>query len=325
MSKASPIRFGILGNAKIARTQLIPAIQESSHAVVQAIGSRSLERAQALAGEAAIPESYGSYEEVLASPNVDAVYIPLPNHLHVPWSIHALHHGKHVLCEKPIGLSSQETKELIKVTREYPNQVVMEAFMYRFHPRWQRTREIIRKRVMGDLKSIHSHFSYDNPDPSNIRNQQDVGGGGIMDIGCYSISLSRWLFGEEPVRLYPVVDIDPNLGVDRHASVLMEFTHGTSTFTSATQTTRHQSLTIFGTKGVLSMPLPFNPPHDQPTRLIYTLNDGEEKVETFDPCNQYTRQVDAFCRAVREGRPAPTPLSDALDNMRVIERIIGTV
>ncbi|MGM0507530.1 MAG: Gfo/Idh/MocA family protein [Bacteroidota bacterium] len=324
MSRTSPVRFGILGNAKIARTQLIPAIQKSPNAVLQAIGSRSLESAEALAREEGIPEAYGSYEEVLSSPNVDAVYIPLPNHLHVPWSIQAIHAGKHVLCEKPIGLSSDDAKELIREANDYPDRVVMEAFMYRFHPRWQRTREMVRKREIGKLKSIHSHFSYENSDPDNIRNQQEIGGGGIMDIGCYSISLSRWLFGEEPIRLYPVVDIDPALGVDRHASVLMEFTHGTSTFTCATQTTRHQSLTIYGTKGVLSMPLPFNPPNDQPTHLILTRPDGEEQVETFDPCNQYTRQVDAFCRAVRDERSTPTPLSDALDNMRVIERILGT-
>ncbi|MEX1212473.1 MAG: Gfo/Idh/MocA family oxidoreductase [Balneolaceae bacterium] len=323
MSEQKPIRFGVLGAAKIARKEMIPAIQQSKHAVVQAIASRSLDRAQEVADTFDIPDAHGSYEELLSNPAVDAVYIPLPNHLHVPWSLQAIEAGKHVLCEKPIGLSSEEAKELIQVADQYPDQVVMEAFMYRFHPRWKRTREIVKSKAIGQLTSIHSHFSYDNPDPSNIRNQEDIGGGGVMDVGCYSISLSRWLFGEEPVRLYPVIDLDPALGVDRHASVLMEFRKGTSSFTCATQTTRHQSLTIHGTEGVLSMPQPFNPPHDVPTELRITRKSGEEIVEPFEPCNQFTLQTNAFCRAILEGLPAPTPLGDALDNMRVIERVAG--
>jgi predicted dehydrogenase len=317
------IRWGILSTAKIGREKVIPATQRSELGSVVAIASRDFALAKDTAAKLSIERAYGDYDELLADSNVDAVYIPLPNHMHVPWSLRALAAGKHVLCEKPIGLSVIEAEELTNAAAARPHLKTMEAFMYRFHPQWQTARKLVRDGRIGELRTIDTMFSYYNDDPQNIRNQPGMGGGALMDIGCYPISLSRFLFDAEPVRLMSHIELDPTMQVDRLTSAVMEFAAGTSTFTCGTQTAPYQRVNIFGTAGRIEIEIPFNAPPDRPCRLwLQTTADFTKPEEIrFDVCDQYTLQADAFARAILDDQPVPTPLTDAIANMRVIERI----
>lgn len=312
------VRFGILSTAKIGLEKVIPALQNGSNCEVTAIASRNIQKAEGAAASLQLSRAYGTYDELLNDPDIDAVYIPLPNHMHVPWSIKALEKGKHVLCEKPIGLSSKETRKLIAVADRHPDLKIMEAFMYRHHPRWQRALEMIKSDTIGDLKAIHSFFSYYNNDPGNIRNDAEIGGGGLMDIGCYSISLSRFLFGRQPDSISGAVETDPDFKTDRLASGVLDFGSGTSVFTCSTQCFRHQYVKIFGTVGLIEMDWPFNTPADESTTLQVSLNETSHELR-FEPCNQYTIQGDLFAKSILEGSDVPTPLDDALKNMEVID------
>ena len=316
----SKFRWGIISTAKIGREKLIPAIQKSKISEVHAIASRRKEEAEKAAAQLGISKAYGSYEELLTDPEINAVYIPLPNHLHVEWSIKALQAGKHVLCEKPIGLSSAEAKELMDTARDYPDVKVMEAFMYRFHPQWIKAKSLVTEGRIGKLTTIHSFFSYYNTDPNNIRNQRDKGGGGMMDIGCYNISLSRHLFDEEPTKVLGLAEIDPQTGVDRLASGILQFSKGTSTFTCSTQLVPYQRVNIFGTEGRIEIEIPFNAPPDKPTKLWLHSKTGTEEM-VFDIVDQYTLETDAFAKSVLENKPVPTPLLDAFNNMKAIEAV----
>jgi predicted dehydrogenase len=318
------IRWGVLSTAKIGREKVIPATQRSELGSVVAIASRDLALAKTVAAQLGIERAFGSYEELLADPEIDAVYIPLPNHMHVPWSLRALAAGKHVLCEKPIGLSVIEAEELANGAAARPHMKVMEAFMYRFHPQWQAARQLVLEGRIGDLRTIHTQFSYYNDDPLNIRNQPGMGGGALMDIGCYPISLSRYLFGAEPVRVMSHIELDPITQVDRLTSAVLEFAAGTATFTCGTQIAPFQRVNIFGTAGRIEIEIPFNAPPDRPCRIW--LQAGAERGSAdeirFDVCNQYALQADAFARAILNDAPVPTPLVDAIANMRVIERVL---
>jgi predicted dehydrogenase len=314
------LRWGILSTAKIGMQKVIPALQASRHGRVTAIASRDLTRACKAAESLGIHKAHGSYEALLEDDEVDAVYIPLPNHLHVPWSIRALQAGKHVLCEKPIGLSAAEGRQLLEAAGEHPRLKIMEAFMYRHHPQWRKARAIIQAGQIGKLRTIQSFFSYWNVDPQNIRNVADVGGGGLMDIGCYCISLSRFIFAAEPVRVLGIAEEDPAFGTDRLASGVLDFGCGTATFTCSTQLSPYQRVNIFGTEGRVEIEIPFNAPPDRPCRMWHQR--GADLTEiVLEVCDQYTLQGDAFARAVLDGQPVPTPLEDAVANMRVIEAV----
>jgi predicted dehydrogenase len=252
---------------------------------------------------------------------VDAVYIPLPNHLHLPWSLKALEAGKHVLCEKPIGLSAAEAQELLAATRQVPRLKVMEAFMYRRHPQWRRARQLVQAGEIGQLRTIQLFFAYHNVDRNNIRNKADMGGGALMDIGCYCISLARWLFDAEPERVVGFMEVDPEFQVDRLTSAILDFGNGTSAFTCATQLAWYQRVQVVGTEGRIEIEVPFNPSPDQRTR-IWHQRTGEVREVVFDPVDHYTLQGDAFSLAILEDRPVPTPLSDAVANMEAIEAVI---
>src|ERR1700722_17317482 len=219
------IRWGILGVAKIATAKVIPAMQKASNVEIAAIASRDLSKAKSAAEQLGIPQAYGSYEELLKDPSIDAIYNPLPNHLHVPWSIRAAEAGKHVLCEKPIALSVAETKDLI-AARDKAKVKIGEAFMARTHPQWLRAAEIAHSGRIGELRVVSGHFSYFNRDLKNVRNIADIGGGGIMDIGCYPITLSRMIFGAEPQGVHAFLDRDPEFKTDRLASVILEYPTG---------------------------------------------------------------------------------------------------
>ena len=311
------IRWGILGVAKIATTKVIPAMQRASNAEIAAIASRDLEKAKVAAEQLNIPQAYGSYEELLTDPSIDAIYNPLPNHLHVPWSIRAAEAGKHVLCEKPIGLSVAETRDLI-AARDKAHVKIGEAFMARTHPQWLRAAEIVRSGRIGELRVVSGHFSYFNRDPQNVRNIAAIGGGGIMDIGCYPMTLSRMIFADEPLRVHAFLDRDPDFKTDRLASVIMEYPKGHASFTCSTQLVPYQKMHIFGTTGHIEIEIPFNAPPDKPTRIF--VNDV---VEEFPVCDQYTIQGELFSRAILDDTEVPVPLEDALKNMMVIEKILS--
>ena len=315
------VRWGVLSTANIGTGKVIPAMQKGTLSEVTAIASRNLESAQAAAATLGIARAYGSYEELLADPEIEAIYNPLPNHLHVPWSIKAIEAGKHVLCEKPIALTAAEAQTLLDAARQYPQIKVMEAFMYRFHPQWQRAKELVTSNAIGELRTIHSFFSYFNTDPSNIRNMAEIGGGGLMDIGCYNISLSRFVFDGEPRRVCSMIEYDPQFNTDRLASGMLDFGNGTATFTCSTQLTPYQRVNIFGTTGRIEIEIPFNAPPDRPCRMWHQ-HDGTTDEIVFDTVDQYTLQGDRFSQAILNDTPVPTPLEDAVGNMRALEAIV---
>ena len=319
----SKLRFGILSTAKIGVDKVIPAMQRAANCEIVAIASRDAARGRAAAEKLAIPVVHDSYEKLLADPNVEAIYNPLPNHLHVPWSIAALEAGKHVLCEKPIGLSADEGQKLVDASRRFPRLKVMEAFMYRHHPQWQTAKRLVGEGQIGKLRTIQTFFSYYNDDHANIRNQAEIGGGGLADIGCYCISLARFLFDAEPRRVVGLVEYDPKFRTDRIASAILEFADGTSTFTCGTQLAPYQRVNILGTEGRIEIDIPFNAPPDRPCTMRHQA--GDRTVEISLPvCDQYTIQGELFARAVLEDTAVPTPIEDAVANMRVIEAIIAS-
>jgi len=318
------VRWGVLSTAKIGVEKVIPAMQAGRYARVEAIASRDPSRAREVAGRLGISRAYGSYEELLADPEVDAVYIPLPNHLHVPWSLKALEAGKHVLCEKPIGLSAAEAERLLEASEKTAGLKVMEAFMYRQHPQWQRTRQLVQDGEIGDLRSVESFFAYYNIDPNNIRNRADLGGGALMDIGCYCISLARWLFDTEPERVVGLMELDPEFQVDRLTTGILDFGSGSSSFTCATQLASYQRVQFLGTQGRIEIEIPFNPSPDRPTRIWHQRGSSVQEI-VFDPVDHYTLQGDAFSLAILEDEPVPTPLFDAVANMRAIEAVVYSV
>jgi predicted dehydrogenase len=316
----SRLRWGVLGTSHFAQTKMLPALQQARHVLLSAIASRDLPRAQAVAARFGITKAYGSYEELIGASDIDVIYNPLPNHLHVPWSIKALEAGKHVLCEKPVAMSATEAEHLERIARHYPQLKLMEAFMYRFHPQWQYARQIVMERGIGELSAIHSIFSYFNVDDANIRNQSAAGGGGLMDIGCYNISLSRFIFGTEPKRVLGILEYDPAFQTDRIASGILDFGRGAATFTCSTQLVPYQRVHILGTEGRIEIEIPFNAPPDKPCRLWHQSGNQTEEIR-FEICDQYMIQADQFSLAVLNDTPVPTPLTDAVANMKTLEAV----
>jgi len=318
------VKWGVLGVASIATRKVIPGMQKGQWSEITAIASRDLTRAKKAAEQLGIPRAHGSYEELIADHEIEAVYNPLPNHLHVPWSIKAAEAGKHVLCEKPIGCNVAEVEELLRV-RDRTGVKIGEAFMVKTHPQWLRVRELARNGKIGKLKLIVTIFSYFNRDPANVRHKVEWGGGGLLDIGSYPITLSRWLFDEEPGRVTGALELDPDFGTDRLASGVMEFSSGQSVFACGTQTNYFQRIEILGTAGRLAVEIPFNAPNDRPTEITVadgmTIYGGKVEVEQIPACDQYTIQGDAFSYAIRENAEVPVPLEDALGNMKVIDAI----
>ena len=318
------LRFGVLGAAKIAREKVIPPLMRAERCAVTALASRDAARAAEVAGRLGIGRSYGSYEELLADPEIDAIYNPLPNHLHVPWTIKAAQAGKHVLCEKPIGLDAAECAQLI-AARDRTGVVIQEAFMVRTHPQWLRARDIVRSGRIGELKAIHGHFSYHLVDPGNVRNVAKWGGGGLLDIGCYPIKTSRFVTGLEPARVAALIERDPATGIDRLGTAILDYGLVQCCFQYATQLVPRQTMQFFGDKGRLVVEVPFNAPPDVPT--ILTLYEGpglgDKVAETVEiaACDQYGIMGDAFAAAVQDGTPQPVPLEDSLANMKVIDAV----
>lgn len=329
------VKWGILSTAKIGLTKVIPALRKSSFIEVTAIASRGIEAAQAAAGSIGIGKAYGSYEELLADPGIDAVYNPLPNHLHVPWTLKAARAGKHVLCEKPIALNASEIEQLREVegspsssgaVGQSKKVLIMEGFMVRHSTQWQAARERIRAGELGPVQLIQSYFSYNNPDPNNIRNKLDIGGGGLMDIGCYPITAGRFFFEAEPKRVIALVERSAAFGTDVITSGLLDFGEGRQlSFSVSTAMARGQLLTIFGPDKRLTITVPYNAQPDEPNIWLTddgsALNGSSAKVHAMDVSDQYTHMAEDFSRAILGEIPLPYGLDDARASMRVIDAL----
>jgi predicted dehydrogenase len=318
------VRWGVLSTANINR-KVVPATQAADRCEVVAIGSRDPSKAEAAAFEFGIARAYGSYEEVLADPEVDAVYNPLPNDLHERWTIAAAEAGKHVLCEKPLAMNAAEAERMIAACGA-AGVLLMEAFMYRLHPTWEAVREAVASGRIGELRAVQSWFSYFNDDPTNIRNIAASGGGALYDVGCYAVNLSRMLFGAEPARVRGSVHRDPEMGVDVLTTGMLDFPAGIATFTCSTRAESDQRVHVYGTRGRIAIEIPFNIPLDLPTRVFVTAGGDppvapNTEVLTFEPANQYAIQAERFAAAVLDGTPMPIPPGDAVRNLRVIDEL----
>ena len=318
------IRWGVLGVAGIAMRKVIPAMQQGTYSTVLGIASRDAARARQAAAETGVPKAYGSYDELLEDPEIDAVYNPLPNHLHVPWTVRAAEHGKHVLCEKPIALSAEEARQLIEV-RDRTGVKMQEAFMIRTHPQWIAARGLVRDGRIGELLTMVGVFSYFNDDPANIRNLPGIGGGALMDIGCYLINTSRFIFEREPVRVAGVVEMDSRFQTDRLTSMMLDYGGGHLVGTCSSQMVYYQRTQILGTRGLIDLRIPFNAPVDRPYELVIDsgadlFGGGQERIE-FPTCNQYTIQGDLFSKAILDNTQVPEPLEDAVRNMDCIDAV----
>ena len=322
---ARRVRWGVLGAASIAVRRAIPAMQKGEWSEIRAIASRDLGKAREAAQALGVGRAYGSYEELLADSSIEAIYNPLPNSLHVLWTRRAAEAGKHVLCEKPIGVSAADAEALIAV-RDRTGAKIEEAFMVRTHPRWLRIRELIRGGRIGTLRAVSGSFTYFNRDPGNIRNSIQEGGGALLDIGCYPVTLSRFVFGEEPTRVLGSIERDPEMKTDRLTSAILEFPAGQATFTCSTQLAYHQRMGLLGTTGRIDVERAINPANDQPSRILIDDNPGDPTgtgvvAETIPTCDHFTIQGDLFSRAIREGGDVAVPLEDSVRNMRVIDAI----
>ena len=312
---AVKVRWGVLGAANIAVKKVIPAMQRGRSSEIAAIASRDLDRAKTAAASHGIRSAYGSYDELLADPSIEAVYIPLPNHLHVPWAIRAAEHGKHVLVEKPVALSAAEAETLLDGRNRF-DVLIQEAFMIRTHPQWLQAISLVRDGTLGRVRSVVGYFSYHNVDPLNVRNMPDIGGGGVLDIGCYLVHAARWIYDREPQRVVSSIEMDPTLGVDRLASMLLDFGDAQMIGVCGTQMAPAQRIVILGEKARLEIEIPFNAPPDRPCRILL-----DERVIELPVCDQYTLQGDAFSDAIRRGGGQALPLEDSVANMRVLDAV----
>ncbi|HEY2682413.1 MAG TPA: Gfo/Idh/MocA family oxidoreductase [Steroidobacteraceae bacterium] len=314
------LAWGILSTANIGIKRVIPAILSSDHGAILAIASRSQERAREVAARFGIAKTHGSYQALIDDPDIEAIYNPLPNHLHVEWTVKALLAGKHVLCEKPIGLNAREAGAIV-AARDQSGKRVIEAFMVRHHPQWRRVRALIASGRIGRVGAVQSAFLFTMLDPKNVRNQADIGGGALYDVGCYPIVTARYVFGREPLRVIALIDRDPALRVDRLTSGLVAFPEGGQlVFTSSLQLSTYQKVVVLGTGGRIEVEVPFTPMKDQACRISIEADDGRE-VEEFAPVDQYALQCDTAVRAFRGETEQEFPIEDAIANMRVIDAL----
>ena len=318
------IRWGVLGAAKIAVEKVIPAMQRGTFTDVVAIASRDAGKAQAAAARLGIPTSYGSYEALIADPNVDAIYNPLPNHLHLPWTKAAAEAGKHVLCEKPLGLNAAEARELVAI-RDHTGVTIQEAFMVWTHPQWQAVVELCRSGRIGRVRGYSGVFSYYNDDPANIRSRREWGGGGLMDIGCYLVITSRMVFGEEPRRVMALIDRDPVSGVDILTSMMLDYRSGQAVGLCSTRVVPYQRVQVLGTTQRIEVEITFNAPNTRPCRVW--IDDGKDlsganmTLVPVDTCDQYRVQGDALSQAILQGTPQPYPLEMSVRNMEILDAL----
>lgn len=328
MTAGKRLRWGVLGTAKIFRDQIGPAFKTTQYCELAAIASRDIDRAKAAATASGAGKALGSYEALLADPDIDVIYNPLPNHLHAYWTIRALEAGKHVLCEKPIALSAAQACE-IKAAQERTGHVAAEAFMVRFHPQWPRVRQMVREGRIGTMRSLHVFFGYNDVEPASIHNDTRLGGGALYDIGCYPIMLARFLFTDEPLRVIGLFDRDPSFGTDRLTGGLVAFPQGRQLdFTCSTQLAGSQLAILYGDRGKITMHTPINPDRGRKARVVFDdcrdLFGGGEAVEEVEYADQFALQCDAFARAILTGKRPDYTIDDAIKNMRVIDALFAS-
>lgn len=325
MSEDRPVKWGVLSTAHIGTEKVIPAIQRSQHCEVVAVASRDADRAAVTAETLGIPRSYGSYEELLADNEVEAIYNPLPNHLHREWTVAAAEAGKHILCEKPLAMTAAEAREMVAVC-DRAGVILMEAFMYRLHPLWIEAKRLVDNGTIGRLMGVDAVFSYFNDDPTNIRNIAAAGGGALYDIGCYAVNAARLIFGAEPIGVKATITRDPNLEIDVVTTAILEFEEGTASFLCSTRMEPNQRVEILGTEGRLVIEIPFNIPPDRPSTLL-EVSGGDPPVNPdvtiheIPVADPYTVQADVFASVIRGERPLPFPADDAVANLEVIESV----
>ncbi|MEZ5399734.1 MAG: Gfo/Idh/MocA family oxidoreductase [Bryobacteraceae bacterium] len=325
MTASGKVRWGILSTSKFAQREVIPAIQQSERGEVTAIASRDPAKGRQCAERFGIGRVYGSYEDLLADPEIEAVYNPLPNSLHEEWSVKAAEAGKHVMCEKPFAMDASGAMRM-EAAFATAGRIVREGFMIRFHPQWQRAKAVVEEGRIGNPRAVQALFSYTNVDPGNIRNKPETGGGALYDIGCYGIVSARYIFGEEPVRAICLMDIDPAMKTDRMTTAILDFPSGHGSFTCSTQMVPSQRVQILGTKGRIEIEIPYNAPAKRDCRIV--IDDASAApspdgaaTEALPAVNQYVVQFDAFSRAVREGGDLEYPPSDAVANMKIIDAL----
>ena len=300
------IRFGILSTATIAREQLIPAIHQADNAQLAAIASRKEKKARSLAQVCGAASAFGSYEDMLASDTIDAVYIPLPTSQHVEWTLKAIKAGKHVLCEKPISLKASDINKLIKA-RNDSGLVVSEAFMVTYHPQWLKVKELVSKGAIGKLRMIDAAFSYFNRDAKNMRNRPELGGGALPDIGVYPTVAARFVTGQEPVSLSATVEFDPDFGTDCYAHTQIAFQDFDMRMYVSTQMALRQSIVFHGEKGFIEVSAPFNSNlYEGDEVRVHNQEHNETRVYRYSGHNQYCSQVEAFSKAVSANMSANT-------------------
>lgn len=314
-----PVTWGVLGVSTHYELRVSNGLRESRQVRLGGIASRDLSRAQHAAETLGFDRGYGSYQELLDDRAIEAVYIPLPNHMHLEWIKRAADAGKQILCEKPLCLNTEEVDEAIEYCRD-KGVLLMEAFMYRFHPQWRQALEIVRVGEIGTPQTVHCNFFYNNQDPNNIRNQKEAGGGALMDIGCYAVSSARFLLQKEPKRVIGLIDRDERFETDRLSSGVLDFGMQHATFSVGTQTGSAQSVEIFGSGGSVSIILPFNAYPDVPLQIRVRTGIGERTIDT-GPADQYVIQFEEFSKTVRANDGAPTPPRDARNNQRVLDAL----
>jgi len=319
-----PVRWGVLSASHFALNVSLPGMKKGALTSLRALASRDLAKSRAAADKLGIPKAYGTYEELLADPEIEAIYNPLPNHMHVEWTARAARAGKHVLCEKPIGLTAKEAETLVAAQKD-SGKIIAEAFMVRSHPQWQQARAWVTEGRIGELLSVQTAFSYFNRDAANIRNRKDAGGGALYDIGCYAVNTSRYLLGREPKRAIALIERDPDFGTDRLSSGMLDFGGAHLTFTCGTQLAAFQRVNALGTKGRIEVEIPFNAPANAPCKIF--LDDGSRlggasaQVTSFPVVDQYSLQAEAFSRAIRTGGTVENSIEQAVANMRVIDAL----
>jgi predicted dehydrogenase len=325
---ADHLRWGVLGAAEIARTQVIPAIQGSSNGAVTALASRDPDKGRALASALGIARVYSRYEDLLADPEIDAIYNPLPNALHAEWTIRAAEAGKAILCEKPLAVTADEAERMVEACTHH-RVPLMEGFMYRFHPQNVRVRALLTQGIIGEVREVRAGLCVrllDPPDPHNVRLQRSLGGGTLLDMGCYTVNATRMAFDEEPVRVQAWQDIDQQFAVDVTTAGLLEFSdHRLGLVSCSFRTGDNGWYMIVGSEGMIEVPIAFIPgngPRMAETTLIIADLNSRRHEEHFPPANQYRLMAEAFAAAVLAGQPVPIPPADAILNMRVLDAMV---
>ena len=313
------LKIGVLGVSNHLIKRIILPLQETNNCFIYGIASRNSEKAISASRQYNIPKYYESYDDLLSDKDIDIVYIPLPNHLHAEWIKKSADAGKHVLCEKPLCMNAKESEDAISYV-DKKGIKLMEAFMYKFHPLWIHVKNIIDTKQIGDITYIHTSFSYNNPSKTNIRNIKEYGGGAMMDIGCYAVSVPRFLLGREPEKTVSLINRHPDFGTDILSSAIMDFGTSRSTFTVGTLSDAHQRVEITGTAGKITIPIPFNTFVDVRSTITITNSIGERTVE-FAPADQYGIMFDVFAKTVINDHPVPVNAMDALLNQKVVDAI----